>query len=277
MLIDFHTHVFPEKIARRTIDFLAEKANGHPSTDGTADGLLQAMDRADADICVALPVLTKPSQFDHVNAYAAELNRTYNSGRRRIVSFGGIHPACDRIYEKMRFLKDNGFAGVKIHPDYQETFIDDPGYIRILTAAKDLDMTVVTHSGVDDGYIGQPVKCPPALSRKVIDKIGHKKFVLAHYGGHAQWEDVLKLLADCDVYFDTAFTLHEIDPELFKKILYRHGADRVLFASDCPWQDTVSHRDILKSYGLGKEIEDKIFFKNALKLLNADQGGTDVL
>ena len=78
---------------------------------------------------------------------------------------------------------------------------------------------------------------------------------------------MLELLCDYDVYFDTAFTLHEIDEGLFKKILARHGEDRVLFASDCPWQSTASHRNILKSYNLGEKTDSKLFYENGLKLL----------
>lgn len=268
MLIDFHTHIFPEKIAAGTIAMLEKNSNGHAHTDGTVEGLLSAMDRASADICITLPVLTKPSQFDGVNRFALSVNQRFQNEKRRLISFGGIHPACEDIRGKMKFLKDSGFLGVKIHPDYQDTFIDDAGYIEILNNAKELDMIVVTHAGVDDGYIGQPVKCPPELSKNVIEKTGHKKFVLGHYGGHKQWQKVLELLADCDVYFDTAFTLHEIEPELFKKILVRHGEDKVLFASDCPWQDIKNNLDIFTSYGLPERCCEKILFGNALKLLN---------
>lgn len=268
MLIDFHTHIFPEKIAKLTIDLLAQKSNGKPWTDGTVDGLVQAMERAGADICVALPVLTKPSQFDSVSRFALEVNERFKDKNRRIISFGGIHPACEDIEGKIKFLKNAGFKGVKIHPDYQETFIDDDGYIKILQCAKEYDMVVVTHAGVDDGYLDKPVRCPPELVRKVIEKVNHKKFVLGHYGGHKQWQEVLTLLAGKEVFFDTAFTLHEIDEEIFKQILDKHGDDKVLFASDCPWQDIDGHAKILKSYNLPRETEDKIFYKNALSLLN---------
>ncbi len=268
MLIDFHTHIFPDKIAEKTIAYLEARCNGHAHTDGTAEGLVAAMERADADIAVTLPVLTKPSQFDSVTRFALSINEQFADKKRRLISFGGIHPACEDIKGKMRFLKESGFIGVKIHPDYQDTFIDDDGYIEIIKCAKDLDMVVVTHAGVDDGYLDQPVKCPPNLAKKVIDKVGHEKFVLAHYGAHSQWQDVFDVLAGEKVYFDTAFTLHEIDEKLFKQILDRHGEDRVLFASDCPWQDIAAHKNILLSYGLEKSTEDKILYKNALKLLN---------
>ena len=268
MIIDFHTHVFPDKIAEKTIKILETNSNGKAYTDGTVDGLVSAMERANADISVCLPVLTKPEQFDSVTRFAIGVNEKFSGKSKRLILFGGMHPKCDDINGKMRFLKENGFLGVKIHPDYQNTFINDEGYIKILKAAKDLDMIVVTHAGVDDGYIGQPVKCPPELVRKVIDKVDHEKFVLAHYGGHKQWDEVYDFLAGKNVYFDTAFTFHEISESLFKKILDKHGADRVLFATDCPWREIAEDVAILRSYDLDNEILDKLFYKNAIKLLN---------
>lgn len=269
MIIDFHAHIFPDKIAQKTIDALANGSGTKPSTDGTVDGLLMAMKKANCNICVTLPVLTKPSQFDSVTAYAISINERFaNENGRKIVSFAGIHPACDNIKGKLKYLSENGIKGVKIHPDYQNTFIDDQGYLEILKFAKEYDLIVVTHAGVDDAYLNQPVKCPPERVKSVIEKIGHSKFVLGHFGGHKQWGQVLEDLAGLDVYFDTAFTLHEIEEQLFKKILDKHGEDRVLFATDCPWRDIEKDVEILKSFNLDKKVEDKVFYKNAMKLLN---------
>ena len=46
MIIDFHTHMFPDKIAARTIDFLS-KTDGdmNPFTDGTWKGLKESTNR----------------------------------------------------------------------------------------------------------------------------------------------------------------------------------------------------------------------------------------
>lgn len=267
MLIDFHTHVFPDKIAKKTIDILAEKSNGNPCTDGTVDGLINAMEKADADICITLPVLTKPSQFESVARFSVEINEKFKNEKRRLISFGGIHPDCEDIDGKMKFLKNQGVIGVKIHPDYQDKFIDDDGYIRILECAKEYDMIVVTHAGMDDGYKGEPVKCPPQLVKNVIKKVKHSKFVLAHYGGNRQWKDVFDIIAGEDVYLDTAFALDKIDENLFKRILDKHGSDKVLFATDCPWGDMELYSKILKTYNLSKDVLDKIMYKNALKLI----------
>ncbi len=268
MIVDFHTHIFPDKIAGPTINALAERSGNTPYTDGTAVGMINALNNAQADIAVTLPVLTKPSQFDSVTRFAMKINEDYRESDRRLISFAGMHPECDDIKGKMKYLKENGFLGIKIHPDYQEAYIDDERYIEILKWAKELDLIVVTHSGIDDGYKDKPVRCPPERVLKVINKVNHSKFVLAHYGAHKQWESVLETLAGKDVYFDTAYTLHEIDKDLFKKILEKHGDDGILFATDCPWRDIKTDLDIIKSYNLPKATEEKILSKNALKLLN---------
>ena len=267
MIIDFHTHIFPDKIAQSTISSLEQASNGKASTNGTANGLIEHMKGAGVDISVNLPVLTKPSQFESVMKFAMFVNETYANTNEKIISFAGMHPACEDIKGKMKTLKENGFLGVKIHPDYQGTFIDDDGYIEILKCAKDLDLIVVTHAGIDDGYKDMPVRCPPERCAKVIDKVNHNKFVLGHYGAHKQWQKVLEILCEKDVYFDTAFTFHEIDQDLFKKILDKHGEDKILFATDCPWRDMKEDLSILKSYNLSDATMDKILYKNALKLL----------
>lgn len=271
MLIDFHTHIFPDKIAAKTIDALASRSNSVPFTDGTEQGLIKHMENAGADICINLPVLTKPEQFDSVLEFADAINHRYLNAERRIISFAGMHPDCNDIQGKMREIRRRGIKGVKIHPDYQETFIDDERYYKILKAAEDNDLIVVTHSGVDNGYTDKPVRCPPELVAKILSKIDYDKIVLGHYGGHKLWEKVLDLLVDFNVYFDTAFTFYKIDKELFFRILYAHGADKILFATDCPWSDITKDKETFLSYVLDAEIRDKILYKNALKLLNLQE------
>ena len=140
-------------------------------------------------------------------------------------------------------------------------------HIEILKCAKKYDLIVITHSGIDDGYVGHPVRCTPDRVLNVIEEVGHEKFVLAHFGAHRQWSEVLDKLAGKNVYFDTAFTFHEIDPVLFKEIVFKHGSDKILFATDCPWRDIKDDLEIFESMGFSDEIKQKILYKNALRIL----------
>ena len=79
--------------------------------------------------------------------------------------------------------------------------------------------------------------------------------------------DVFDKLLGSDVYFDTSYVLRETSPETFKRFIERHGTDRVLFGSDSPWSDMAHDVDILKSFSLKKDDEEKIFERNAKRLL----------
>ena len=267
MVIDFHTHVFPDAIAQKTIDHLSEKGGIPPFSDGTTEGLVSRMTLAGVDLSVTLPVLTNPLKFESVNRFAAGINDFFKDRRRKLISFAGIHPKCEKIDEKMAWIAKNGFKGVKIHPDYQETFITDEGYIRIMEAAKEYGLIVLTHAGVDGGYRDMPVRCTPDLAIELIRRVSYSKFVLAHCGGNEMTDEVIEKLCGEDVYFDTAYVLRFIGREKFQKLIKKHGDDRILFATDSPWSEAGKDAEILRSFSLGKEAEDKIFFKNAQKLL----------
>lgn len=267
MIIDFHTHIFPEKIAKRSIDTLAAKGGISPYANGTVEGLISSMENAGVDISVVLPVLTSPSQFDSVLRFAEEVNTRYRNAERKIISFAGIHPECEDIEGKMRLIKSRGFLGVKIHPDYQMTYIDDEGYVKILKCAKENDLTVVTHAGFDFGFPNEPIKCTPDRVLKLVERVPYGKLVLAHLGGNDMADEVYEKLAGLDLYFDTAYVMRFIDKADFTKILEKHGEDKILFATDSPWSDPKGDIEIIKSFGLPKTTMKKIFEDNAKALL----------
>ena len=267
MIIDFHTHVFPEKIAEKTIEILKTKGGGIPAfSDGTVAGLLSAMEKGGVDISIVLPVLTNPLSFEGVNRYAKEINERFKNDVRRLISFGAIHPACEDIRRKMKKLKEEGFLGVKIHPDYQETYINDEGYVKILNAAREFDLIVLTHAGVDFAY-PDDVHCPPSLAKELLSKVPHKKFVFAHLGGKKLAKEFLEAFENEEVYFDTGYVLHEIDEEILKEFVAKIGEDKILFATDSPWSEVDRDVEILKSFNIDEKTKEKIFAENAKKLL----------
>ena len=101
----------------------------------------------------------------------------------------------------------------------------------------------------------------------LLDKIGgYDKLVLAHMGGNQLFSEVYDVLAGEDVYFDTAYVLQYFRGRKFKKMLKKHGTDKILFATDSPWRDFSTDTEILKKYRLG-DAQSKIFFENAMGLL----------
>ena len=265
MIIDFHAHIFPDKIASTTVSALENASGNTPYSDGTKNGLINALNEANATYAVNLPVLTKPSQFDSVTKFALSLNEE----KGKIISFAGVHPDLEDIPKKMETLKNLGFKGVKIHPDYQGAFVDDDGYVQIVKEAKRNGLIVVTHAGVDEGFPTSPVRCTPQRVLSLLDKVGgYDKLVLAHLGGNRIYSEVYDLLAGLPVYFDTAYALPLVTNKQFASLVEKHGEDKILFATDSPWRSIKEEVSRIKGYGLPKTIQDKIFYQNAVKLLN---------
>ena len=263
MVIDFHTHIFPDAIASRAISTLEQRADMKAATDGTLKGLLYSMEQSNVDLSIILPVVTKPSQFESVNQFAHTVNTTYAG---KLLSFGGIHPDCEDYKKKLDEIKHLGLIGIKIHPDYQGVMIDDVRYMNIIEYANELDLIILTHAGIDIG-LPEPVHCPPDKMRKVLDKIKPKRFVAAHYGGWGQWEMVYEYLAGEPIYFDTAFTLDYIEQDMFLKIFEKHDKDKILFATDSPWSDVNKGIHTINALPICQQDKENIFANNAKKLL----------
>lgn len=269
MIVDFHTHIFPEKIAVKTIRKLEEKAGVTAYADGREESLIQSMKKAGVDISVVLPVVTAPEQFDTVNHFAAALNEKYRDASVRLASFGGIHPDSPDYKKQLCQIKALGLSGIKLHPDYQNTFFDDIRYMRILDYASQLDLTTVVHAGIDIGYPDN-VRCTISGICKVLDEVRPKKLVLAHYGGFRLWEQVEEFIAGRDVYLDTAYTADVIEDEIFLKILKKHGADKILFATDSPWSGQAESLAHIRRLVTDQKDLAKILGQNAQKLAAFD-------
>ena len=54
------------------------------------------------------------------------------------------------------------------------------------------------------------------------------------------------------------------------RIIRKHGADKILLASDCPWDNTADTIAKLRRIGLTEDEQRLIFAENAKKLLKVD-------
>ena len=261
MVIDFHTHMFPHKIAERTIAMLAENSHTIPSTDGTYEGLCESGKRCGVNLSIVLPPVTNPAHTPTVNRYAA----THIDGP--VISFGGIHPENENYKELLREIKSMGLKGIKLHPDYQGAYFDDIRYKRIVSYASELGLIISVHSGRDPKSPFD-VHNTPQMGLEMIREVRPEKFILAHMGGSSMWDEVEEYLVGENVYFDTGVVIDTILEEQFVRIVRTHGADKILFGTDSPWRDQKHCIDVISAMPLTKEEKDKIFYQNARKLLD---------
>jgi predicted TIM-barrel fold metal-dependent hydrolase len=259
MIIDFHAHAFPDSLAPRAMQSLVAGCGIQPCTDGTISGLKENMKNAGVDISVILPVATKPSQVDSINGWMAQINDPM------LIPFGAVHPDTQDYMKVMYDLKSTGIKGVKLHPEYQYFYVDDKRVFPMYEAFVHYDMIVVLHSGVDIG-LPPPVHCTPERLRTVAFAFPSMKIVASHMGAYDLWDDVLAHLPDTGVWIDTSYTTM-LDAGMYKRLLDKFDIQKVLFGSDSPWEDpslTIAH---LNSLNLSSDAYEKIYYKNALKLL----------
>ena len=70
MIIDFHTHAFPDRIAQKAIPILEANGKIPAYTNGTILDLKNKMEEAHMDYSLVLPVATSKSQVKKINDFA---------------------------------------------------------------------------------------------------------------------------------------------------------------------------------------------------------------
>ena len=244
MIIDMHTHVYPEKIAKRAVEKLSKAADIPAQSNGMKSGLQESMKRAGVDYSLLLPVATSVKQVDKMNQEAVAANEC--AGETGLLSFGAIHPDCENYKEIIDDIASMELKAIKLHPDYQHVFFDDIRMERIVDKATELGLYTVVHGGIDIG-LPDPIRCTPARTVKVLQDTGTDKLIVAHMGGWTLWDEVEELLIG--------------------RMVRDHGADRILFGTDSPWCDQKQSKEWILHTDLTGEEKEKILGENARKLL----------
>lgn len=262
MVIDFHVHCFNPKIAERAIFQLESIAGIEPYTRGLTEQTVERFDSWGVDRGVILPIATKPTQQKILNDWAAQ----QDGGR--FISFGSIHPDAEDICEELDRIKALGLHGVKLHPDYQGFMIDEERMDLIYDEIARRDLPVIFHAGWDC-VSPELIHCTPERAVKMLKRHPDLKAVFAHLGGNELWQEVYDYLAgiDGEVYLDTAFTSNCPDG-IMERIIKKHGVDRILFASDCPWDSSLKIKDKICGLDLTDTEKEKILGGNAARLLD---------
>ena len=277
MVIDFHTHTFPDRIAAGAISKMQQASRSKAFTTGTVDALRQSMERAGVDLSVVLPVATNPLKVQSINDLSIQL-----TAQNDLLYFGCVHPNMENPCKELDRIANAGLKGIKIDPLYQDTCIDNLPFLRILDRAAQLGLIVVMHAGDDIGFPGM-VRCAPHMIRNALKQVGNVSLVAAHMGGWKNWDTAEAYLADTSVFIDTSFSLGEITPyppdaysaeerkllsnAAFCRLVRAFGSERVLFGTDSPWTDQTQSKQDLLNLPLSENAKQNILCENAKRLL----------
>ena len=269
MIIDVHTHTFPDAIAKRALQKLTEKINHaiEPASDGTVAELLRTMRAAGVDRAVLCPIATRPEQAPDILAGACAIRAGAHGedAARHLIPLASVHPADPEWATRLQAVADAGIRGVKLHPYYQSFVLDAPDTLAFLKRCCDLNLIVQCHCGYDLGFPFDPV-CNPERVARVAREVPGLRFIAAHLGGWLDWEASVTHLLGKDVLLDTSVLRRGMDNPSALRFLREHAPDKLLFATDAPWMSFEDGLRFVRSAGLPAADEAAILGGNAQRL-----------
>ena len=260
---DFHTHAFTDALAKRAVSGLAQTSGIAPATDGTLDGLRKKLAENNIEYAMLLPIATKPSQQTTINNWAASV---MGDG---LYCCGTVHPDAEDAVDEIERIKSLELCGVKFHSEYQYFFPDEERMFPIYEKIAELGLLAVFHGGWDP-YSKDIIRATPQRFAAVAKTFPKLKIVAAHLGGMGLWDDIEKYTAGRfdNLWFDVSVIARYIEDDQLLRIIRMQSAERVLFGSDCPWDEPANEIAMIERLPLTDEEKELIFYKNAISLLN---------
>lgn len=259
-IFDLHTHIFPDSLAPNALAHLTQLSGGqmHPSFDGTRQGLLRQMEQSGITAAINAPIATKASQVASINTMAA-------GQAWPLISFGSLHPDTPDKRTVLEGIRAAGLHGLKLHPEYQAFRLQDPRMAEAWAAGEELGLAILFHAGYDIAY-PPPCQCMPEDLAWLHQRYPGLKIIAAHFGGWRAW-DVLDPILGSGIHLELSLAQDDLAPETMLRLIRQHGADKVCFGTDTPWNDPAKALRQFLELELTPAEQQAILWDNAIRLL----------
>ena len=258
-IIDIHSHVFPEKVALRATENTANYYSLPHMGDGTPQGLLIGASEFENARFVISSAALRADRAKVGNTYLT----TLAAEDKRFIPLASFHPDMpfEEAEAELARAKSLGAKGIKLHPDFQNFYIDDARAIEIYKVAAKLKLPVLFHVGDKKSEFSQPKRI-----LTVMDKVPELTIIAAHMCGYSVWDEAEKYLIGLPIYTETSEALLGMDAKGLYRLIEKHGVDRVMFGSDYPLWTTKHAFDGVEQCALTEEEKDLIYYKTAEKV-----------
>jgi predicted TIM-barrel fold metal-dependent hydrolase len=261
MIIDFHSHIYPEKIAAKAVAsteaFYTIPARGR----GTPEDLAAAGKKGGIDRFVVFSAAAVPAQVTSVNSYIASVCAERETAAPAFTGFGTLHPDMEDPGGEIERVKSLGLRGVKFHPDMQGFNIDDERMMRIYSLLEG-NLPVIFHTGDYRYPYSHPARLAP-----VLDAFPRLTVIAAHFGGWSLFDLALEYFRDRRCYLDVSSSIPYLGRRRAEELIRVYGADRMLFGSDYPiWDPGECLKDFLH-LRLSPREQERILSGTALEIL----------
>ncbi len=281
MIIDFHTHIFPEGIRNAREDFFDNEPAFELLYDTPksqlvgVEALIDTMDEQGVDFSAVFG-------FPWINADTARLNNDYilEAVARypdRLKGFACFDMSWDGAPGEADRCIKAGLSGVGELAFYLSG-IDEEALDRlepvmeICLAAGNLPVMIHTNEPVGHMY---PGKTPVTIEQiyGLAQRFPDNKIVLAHWGGgvlfyHLLKKDAKKVLKN--IWYDTAASPFLYDANIYRAAAALGVIDKVLFGTDFPLLKPARYYKDFQASGMSLEERAMVSGKNAAALLWPD-------
>lgn len=260
MIIDCHTHIYPEKIAQKAVQSIGQfygiALNG---LQGTPDDLIRTADAAGVDQCLVFSAAVDGAHVRVINDFVI---RTVQAHPDRFIGFGTLHPDLEEPESELRYMLEHGLKGVKLHPDMQRFALSEARADKLYSVCEGV-CPMMVHTG-DRRY----QYSNPGQIAEVLKKHPKMRFICAHLGGWSEWEAAMECLLDTDVLVDRSSSFRFLGMEKSREMILRYGEDRVLFGSDYPVFNMKDELETLREMDLDDAFLEKVYSRNLLDLIS---------
>lgn len=268
-VVDAHVHLYPDAIAVKVTPTLANRFGNAPAFDGTVAGCVEKAAKSSIKVSLNLPVATKPDSVSRTNdfwsAYATCL-AVPDSETSVVRSLAALHPGVADKPSELERVAGLGFTGVKFHPEYQLFGFNDRSMDDTWAAMSSLGLVAYLHAG-GERVFQPPYHSSPAEVAKLHSRFPDLKIVAAHLGGFGMWDESEEALVGSGVFLDLSHTFFWMPTEQILRMIRNHGANRILFGTDAPWQDPCEVLEAFLALPLSEAERRAICCGNASQLL----------
>ncbi|MDR0669271.1 MAG: amidohydrolase family protein [Treponema sp.] len=268
MIIDFHAHIYPEKIAAKAVANICAFYSISMGCEGTVEGLLKFGSREGGssvpqaprhviDRFVVFSAAAAPGQVASINDFIARTVREHPE----LTGFGTLHPDLEDPAAEIERLIGLGLRGLKFHPDMQRFNIDDERMLKIYALAEGR-LPIVFHTG-DYRY----EYSHPARLARVLKDFPRLTAIAAHFGGWSLFDLALEYLKDRFCYFDVSSSIPYLGGKRAVELIRIYGAERFLFGSDYPMWNPRRCLEDFYALDLHSDERELILHQNAERLL----------
>ncbi len=277
MILDGHTHIFPEEVIRHREDFFTDEPalrllyESPKSKMVGPEEMLAAMveEGVQAAVVLGFPWRRERHWRQH-NDLILEAQRRWP---RKFFGFCAAHPAVPGGVREIERCLAAGARGIGELAFYMRDRRED--IMAIMAPVAELcqhyKVPLMLHATDRAGseYPGRSLT-PLASVYQVIKAYPETTWILAHWGGRLPFYGLLKKEIPetfKNLYFDTAASPYIYRPVIYKVVAEMVGPEKIIFGSDYPLLPPSRYVKEIDEAGLPEDWREMILGKNLAGLL----------